>query len=68
MNILNFIASIASSISARKNKIKNFITKKGLTHTYTKQQHLKWINEGKCQCCGAEPGKFAGICDECRLC
>jgi hypothetical protein len=36
-------------------------------HAYTKEQNLKWIEEGKCQCCGAESGEYKGICDECRL-
>ena len=33
----------------------------------TKEQHLKWVEEGKCQCCGAESGEYEGICDECRF-
>ena len=33
----------------------------------TKEQHLKLVEEGKCQCCGAESGEYEGICDECRF-
>ena len=36
-------------------------------HACTKEQHLKWIQEGKCQCCGVEPGEYKSICEECRL-
>ena len=32
-----------------------------------KEQHLKWVEEGMCQCCGAESGEYEGICDECRF-
>ena len=36
-------------------------------HTSSKEQVFKWLEEGKCQCCGADSGEFKGICDECRL-
>lgn len=69
MSIFNFIGTIASVISnkKRKKRNKNFITKTHPIHMHTKQQHLNWIKEGKCQCCGSNSGEFAGICDECRL-
>lgn len=69
MSIFNFIGTISSSISNKKRKKTNkkFITETHPIHTCTKEQHLKWIEEGKCQCCGANSGEFAGICDECRL-
>ena len=69
MGITSYIGAIASAVSRNKNKQVN--TKQvGTTHTIhtcTKEQHLKWIEEGKCQCCGAESSEYTGICDECRL-
>lgn len=36
-------------------------------HFVSKEQYYKWVNEGKCGCCGAESGEYKGICDDCRL-
>lgn len=30
------------------------------------QEHLKWVEDGLCGCCGAPSGEEKGICDECR--
>lgn len=66
---IRYIGSIASSVSRNKkrkhNKQPSRITHP--THDVTKEQYLKWIEEGKCGCCGADSGECEGICDECRL-
>jgi hypothetical protein len=67
--MIRHIGSIASVISKKKKKSVNR-QPAGATHpihTCTKEQHSKWLEEGKCQCCGAESGEYKGICDECRL-
>jgi len=69
MGTISYIGAIASSVSRKKNKIidrERFGTIHPI-HTCTKEQHLKYIEEGFCQCCGAESGEYKGICDECRL-
>lgn len=61
--------AISSALRWRKNK-KVGMNKVDLIHPIhacTKEQHLRWVEEGKCQCCGAESGEYKGICDECRL-
>lgn len=69
MGITSYIGAITSSV--QKNKKQKVDRKRVRTihpiHTCTKEQHLKWIEEGKCQCCGAESGEYENICDECRL-
>ena len=68
MGIISYIGAIASSIS--RNKKHTAYIQPGVIHpihTCTKEQHLKWIEEGKCQCCGAASGEYKGICDDCRL-
>lgn len=69
MGITSYIGAIASAVSRNKNRkaTKEQVGATHPIHTYTKEQHLKWIEEGKCQCCGAESGEYKGICDECRL-
>lgn len=69
MEITSYIGAIASSLRKNKNKKANSgqVGTIHPIHACTKEQHLKWIEEGKCQCCGAESGEYKGICDECRL-
>lgn len=68
MSFIRYISSIASSV--RKNKKQR--SKKNVEtvhpiHNIDKDKHLNWVEEGNCQCCGAESGEYKGICDECRL-
>ncbi len=68
MSFISYIGSIASSV--QKNKKRKNNRNVGTIHpinNITKEQHLNWVEEGKCQCCGAESGEYKGICDECRL-
>lgn len=64
-----YIGAIVSSVINRKkqNVRKKQSNVKDSKDKTTKEQHLKWIEEGKCQCCGAESGEYKGICDECRF-
>jgi hypothetical protein len=67
MGIISYIGAIASSVARKKKQEtdrKRFETIHPI-HTCTKEQHLKWLEEGKCQCCGADSGEYKGICDEC---
>jgi hypothetical protein len=69
MGFISYIGSIASSVKKNK-KRKNNRTYVGTIHpihNIDKDKHLNWVEEGKCQCCGAESGEYKGICDECRL-
>lgn len=68
MGIISYIGAIASAVSRNINKKVNREQVGTIQpiHTCTKEQHLKWIEEGKCQCCGAESGEYKGICDECH--
>jgi hypothetical protein len=64
-----YTGAIASSVINRKKKN---VSKKPSSvddskDNTNKEQNLKWIEEGKCQCCGAESGEYEGICDECRF-
>lgn len=65
MNIIPAIASVLNRKKKRPNRQPSATPHP--IHTCTNEQHLKWLEEGKCQCCGAESGEFAGICDECRF-
>ncbi len=69
MGIISYIGAIAASVN-RKNKLKTqsaeTVGSMHPIHSCTKEQYLKWIEEGKCGCCGAESGECRGICDECR--
>jgi hypothetical protein len=69
MGIISYIGSIVSSVNRKKDQESN--KQRSNTphpiHACTKEQHLKWISEGKCQCCGGDEGKYEGICDECGL-
>jgi hypothetical protein len=67
MGIITYIGAIISSV--RRNKKVNIERIKTIhpIHNCNKEQHLKWIEEGKCQCCGDESGEYKGICDNCRL-
>lgn len=69
MGITSYIGAIASFIR-RKTKQKVYKGNAGNVHSIhacNKEQHLKWLEEGKCQCCGADSGEYEGICDWCRL-
>lgn len=67
--IIRYIGSIASSIKKQKNNQIDRVLKsnKNTYSSASKEQHLKWYKEGKCQVCGGEEGECKGICDECRL-
>lgn len=69
MPITSYIGSIASSVIKKKKS--GGSSKKSVSshpiHKCTKEQHLKWLEEGKCQCCGDNEGEYKGICDYCRL-
>ena len=65
MRIISYIRAISSLVNRKVNK-EQVVTIHPI-HTCSKEQHLKWIKEGKCQCCGVESGEYKGICDECRL-
>jgi hypothetical protein len=69
MGFASYIGSIASVVRKNKKQKHNrkYIRTAHQTHNISKDQHLNWIEEGKCQCCGAESGEHKGICDECRL-
>lgn len=67
--MISYIGAITSSVI---NKKKRNVSKKPLStevskDEVTKEQHLKWIEEGKCGVCGEEEGEYKGICDECRF-
>jgi hypothetical protein len=67
--MFRYIASIAASVNRKK---KQKLDRKSDSREHpikicTKEQHLKWSEEGKCQCCGGESGEYKGICDYCRL-
>lgn len=66
---MRYIGAIAAAvIKNKRQRSHRIITKKQHPiHTVSKEQHLKWLEEGKCQCCGAEEGENKGICDECRF-
>jgi hypothetical protein len=67
MGIITYVGAIVSSV--RRNKKVNIerIKTTHPIHSCNKEQHLKWVEEGKCQCCGGESGEYKGICDDCRL-
>ncbi len=67
MSFISYIGSIASSVQKNKKRKNNKIGTIHPIHNITKEQHSNWVEEGKCQCCGAESGEYKGICDECRL-
>lgn len=70
MGVTSYIGAIASTSLLKKKKSKvnsEWVGAIHSIHACTKEQHLKWLEEGKCQCCGAESGEYKGICDECRL-
>jgi hypothetical protein len=68
MGITSYIRAIASSIQRKKKqKVGRKLEVTHPIHICTKEQHLKWVKEGKCQCCGDESGEYEGICDECRF-
>ena len=69
MGFISFIGAVASSVQRnKKQKIdREYVKTNHPIHTCTNDEHLKWLKEGKCQCCGAESGEYKGICDECRL-
>ncbi len=67
MSFISYIGSIASSVKKNKKRENNRIGTIHPINNITKEQHLNWVEEGKCQCCGAESGEYKGICDECRL-
>jgi hypothetical protein len=64
-----YMGAIVSAALRNKKRIKKRerVIENHPIHTCTMEQHLKWIEEGKCQCCGSESGEYKGICDECRL-
>lgn len=66
--MFRYIAAIASAHNKKKKIQKKKISQvTHPIHTCSKEQHLKWLEQGKCQCCGAESGKHEGICDQCLL-
>jgi hypothetical protein len=68
MGIITYIGSIVASTRKSKNK-KDSKKRMEVEHpiqTYTKEQSLKWAEEGKCYCCGDATGEYEGICDHCR--
>ena len=67
MSITSYIGSFVSSINKKKTKKVNNSKPIHSIHLISKEQHFKWLEEGKCQCCGDESGEFKGICDDCRL-
>jgi hypothetical protein len=69
MRFISYIGAIASSVRKNKKQKGNrkYVGTIHSIHNITKDQHLNWVEEGKCQCCGAESGEYKGICDECRL-
>lgn len=68
MAIVRYIGAIASSVLNKKKKVDKAVeTSRNPANTVSKEQYLKWVEEGKCGCCGAPSGEFKGICDECRF-
>jgi len=69
VSFISYIGAFASSVRKNKKQKDNrkYVGTIHPIHNITKDQHLNWVEEGKCQCCGAESGEYKGICDECRL-
>jgi hypothetical protein len=68
MSFIRYISAIASSVRKNKKQRRNRnVETVHPIHNIDKDKHLNWVEEGKCQCCGAESGEYKGICDECRL-
>ena len=70
MPITSYIGAIAASVLNRKKRQSLDRQRVGAKHpidNVSKEQFYKWMEEGKCSCCGAESGEYKGICDECRL-
>jgi len=68
MSVINYIGSIASAVGKNKKETyaKTKIQSVNPIHDSSKERHLKWAKEGKCQCCGEPSGEYNGICDPCR--
>jgi hypothetical protein len=68
MSFIRYISAIASSVRKNKKQRRNRnVETVHPIHNIDKDKHLNWVEEGNCQCCGAESGEYKGICDECRL-
>ena len=66
--MFHYISSVIASIQSKKTTPVLVRRKTGELHPIygcTKEQSQKWLDEGKCQCCGAESGENDGICDSC---
>lgn len=66
--MFHYISSIIASIQSKKIIPVSVKSKTGEFHPIyncTKEQSQKWLDEGKCQCCGGDCGEHKGICDNC---
>lgn len=65
--MFKYIGAIASSVISKKKKetSKKKSESEHPINKVTKKQQLKWVEEGVCQCCGADSGKYKDICDNC---
>lgn len=65
MGVLRYLGSIVSAHQKSKNRNKPKKSEKK-TNKISKEQSLKWSEQGLCYNCGAESGEYEGICDPCR--
>jgi hypothetical protein len=66
MNTTIIVAAASSIARKKRSKIRNLKKVEVPASSVSKEQSLKWVEEGKCQVCGGSSGEFKGICDGCR--